>query len=199
MILIDDVNEKIENIFSRLGIPTRVVFLDSASTSPVEIVFPMRREVDLQQAAYTARHDLDQVGCSPDRLIPRTILFHLAYEVFGVIPTPPNGFISTNITNLDKPIIKKKRISDRPPFSTRSHPASGALWEALVFNYNIDVIIGTPQIQFAEPMAIEASAAAKRFNQSSRLLKIGQLRYAWSNTRHVKPLDFRPITLTHDT
>jgi hypothetical protein len=158
----------------------------------------MRRELDLQKAVRSGWPSLARYVGDEGRFLPRTILFHLAYEIFGSIGVPPSGFISTNITNLDKPLQKKRRMVEDPMLeSIGIRLPDTHRWEATILSYNVDIIVGAQRMEMAKPVFQQVVAAAAQFNQLSRLLKIGKFRCAWSQSRGVSrhALQYDPVSI----
>lgn len=178
MILVENFNERIENIFSREGLAIRCIFLSPSEDSPVELIFPIGREAELFRIASKHGSHLEYYISSTKRLLPRTVLFHFAYEIFGSISLPTGYFVSSNLTNLKDPTLSTINVLEvKSPMSTEN-------WKAQVLGYSVDlVLVGPPNPEIIQKVSAEALMNATNLNAQSRFLKISKLRLAQAPNR----------------
>lgn len=179
-------NDLIENVFSKHGIPTKVLFPDPQSDEPVEVIFPMGKEYEVAKVVRSAWQELSQLAPPPAAILPRTILYHLATELFGPLPIGTDSFISTNITNLRNPRVSLTTQTDN---SWQAIPSQAALpsWQAEVYAYDVDLVFVATDVRVFNELESRALAATQQFNACSRFLKIDELRRATSSQRLVSP------------
>ncbi len=173
----------LEDYFLSKGLPTRClpVFIadpgaaegDSRSGIPgIEVVIPFGRERDL--------FTLPPWPNAPRYpMVARTILFHLAMEVFSQVSFGRGTRISTNITNLRQPDC-----------------GSGG-----VLSYSVDAIVVGVRASAEIYMLLEPDIkqVARQFNEGSRYIKIASpMRIAVTPATIVHPpqLGFRNLDIT---
>lgn len=181
-VFVESVNDRIEDILADEGIPTRCLFLSGPEPAPPEIVFPMGMEAALFRALRSRARDLERYLGEVNSVLPRTILFHLSYEIFGTIPIGPGALLSTNVTNLLSPRVKKQVFVDS------SVPAPLAQQRQVpVYSYDVDLIVVGADSAALGLTSLAAREAAKKLNATSRYLRIGRLRVAPTPNRFTRP------------
>lgn len=163
---------KLENLMAREKLPSFCQLMsstDGRSESPEEhlagdpsiaIVFPMKKERLVYDFLRRHREELRTLfGNSADfRLY--TILYHLAYSRFSLLSSNRElFFISTNIDNLDNPVISK------------SHN------KAERYGYVLkEVVVGlSSMVESSVSLEQRMAEIANEFNKESRYIKICEL------------------------
>lgn len=99
-------NQEVEDLFmdhAGLAVRWRTVEPIDEAPSPYEVVFPMNAETALFRSLRQLGPEIRRMLGGSFQVTPRTILYHLAFDVFGHVGTKHGALISTNLENPSQP------------------------------------------------------------------------------------------------
>jgi len=169
-----DAESQIEDLLYEEGIQPSVLCKKGNDEVDIEVVFPMDLEGEVAAAVSRRRKDISRISNSKWSLVIRTVLFHLAYEVFGALSTPPRVRMSTNVTNLRTPCKIKTQLPTSDGEAAR---------DATALRYDVDLVLVSSAMPAGRTVFDDAAIAARDFNSVSRYLKIGALHGAYTTDR----------------
>lgn len=172
--------QKLEDLFNREGLPTICRKLSEAEIDEfdirkdninqyIDVIFPLGKESLTYQCMHKNKLMIRDLVQDTFTIKMHTILYFMAYVVFGRLASPAKDYyISVNFLNKKDP--RQKRTN-----------------AGLVYEYDLD-LISIDQRSWQEDIDSikeKVRGISSAFNQTSRFIKIGQLRLAFSNTPFV--------------
>lgn len=183
MITYPSMAQAIEQLYSQRGLATRVILNNPVGESEHQLIFPFGREQEAHQHLVDANRLLTELlNLAEARLTPRTVLFHFAYELFAGVRLPRQVFRSVNVRNLHDPHVETRAFK-----ATKLAPSAHLRpsWRAAVLHYYLDVILISANRGDAASVVDGLQQAVNVFNGDSEFIKVGKLRWGWSESRVV--------------